>query len=139
MRTLRIRTHFGSPGQKERTLQGLDRFSHMPVRTQLQFSTTMYTGIQFADKDLSFRFWVPSRYTVTWSFFHSAVSYPGFSHYSTAIAEHHLDSQGQFLEAKMATNEVEQRTISTYLQDDYLLIWVEAFLIDRKAQKFRQK
>jgi len=39
----------------------------------------------------------------------------------------------------MATNEVEQRTISTYLQDDYLLIWVEAFLIDRKAQKFRQK
>ena len=34
----------------------------------------------------------------------------------------------------MATNEVEQRTISTYLQDDYLLVWVEAFLIDRKAQ-----
>jgi len=34
----------------------------------------------------------------------------------------------------MNTNDVEQRTISTYLQDDYLLIWIEAFLIDRKAQ-----
>jgi len=27
-----------------------------------------------------------------------------------------------------------QRTISTFLQDDYLLIWIEAFLVDRKAQ-----
>jgi integrase/recombinase XerD len=34
----------------------------------------------------------------------------------------------------MATNEVNQRLISTYLQDDYLLVWIEAFLIDRKAQ-----
>lgn len=34
----------------------------------------------------------------------------------------------------MATNDVNQRTISTYLQDDYLLVWIEAFLIDRKAQ-----
>lgn len=34
----------------------------------------------------------------------------------------------------MNTNGVEQRTISTYLQDDYLLVWIEAFLIDRKAQ-----
>jgi site-specific recombinase XerD len=34
----------------------------------------------------------------------------------------------------MATNDLNQRTISTYLQDDYLLVWIEAFLIDRKAQ-----
>jgi integrase/recombinase XerD len=34
----------------------------------------------------------------------------------------------------MAINEVEQRTIITYLQVDYLLVWIEAFLIDRKAQ-----
>ena len=34
----------------------------------------------------------------------------------------------------MATNDVNQRTINTYLQDDYLLVWIEAFLIDRKAQ-----
>jgi integrase/recombinase XerD len=34
----------------------------------------------------------------------------------------------------MTTNDVNQRTISTYLQDDYLLVWIEAFLIDRKAQ-----
>jgi integrase/recombinase XerD len=33
----------------------------------------------------------------------------------------------------MATQEVNQR-LNTYLQDDYLLVWVEAFLIDRKAQ-----
>jgi integrase/recombinase XerD len=34
----------------------------------------------------------------------------------------------------MATQDINQRTISTYLQDDYLLVWIEAFLIDRKAQ-----
>jgi site-specific recombinase XerD len=34
----------------------------------------------------------------------------------------------------MATNDLNQRTISTYLQDDYLLVWIEAFLYDRKAQ-----
>jgi hypothetical protein len=54
----------------------------------------MYTAIQFADKDLSFRFWVPSRYAVTWSFFHVAVSCAVFSLYFTVIATHHLDSQG---------------------------------------------
>jgi hypothetical protein len=34
----------------------------------------------------------------------------------------------------MNTNIVEQRLINTYLQDDYLLVWIEAFLIDRKAR-----
>jgi integrase/recombinase XerD len=32
------------------------------------------------------------------------------------------------------TTTLNQGTISTYLQDDYLLVWIEAFLIDRKAQ-----
>jgi len=33
----------------------------------------------------------------------------------------------------MTTQNVDQE-LKTYLQDDYLLVWVEAFLIDRKAQ-----
>jgi site-specific recombinase XerD len=34
----------------------------------------------------------------------------------------------------MKESPVNQWTISTFVQDDYLLTWVEAFLIDRKAQ-----
>jgi integrase/recombinase XerD len=34
----------------------------------------------------------------------------------------------------MVMNKSDQRLISNSIQDDYLLVWIEAFLIDRKAQ-----
>ena len=40
--------------------------------------------------------------------------------------------QKEFIEMNKTT--IDQRTISAFYQDDYILTWIEAFLVDRKAQ-----
>src|ERR1039457_2003473 len=79
MAALAIRAQFGSACQKEWSLQRLDRFAHMPVGTQLQFSTAMYTSFHFTDKYPPLRFRILSLGSMARSFFHSELSCLQFS------------------------------------------------------------